>query len=295
MPRIRSLKYEYFVNEDLAKISIEARLLGLGITTLADREGRLEDRPLRIKVLLFPYHDVDLNAMLSELQTAGFIQRYLVDGKAYIRIVNFTKHQHPHPKEPESCLPSPLPAVKGRVKKLPAVKFQEEPGGYRGGYGDLGSGNGSGSGGCDKVVASPTVEIFNFWKAEMNKPTAQLTADRKVKIQERLKDSTPEEIKAAVLGCKRSDFHMGREPGKSTKHDDIELICRKRSKLEMFIALAPSTNGKRVVAAETDEQRETRESCLRCFGTSTENIPGKGGRLCNHKPSEQAAQATTFP
>jgi hypothetical protein len=105
MPRIRSLKYEYFINEELAQISSEARLLGLGLTTLADREGRLEDRPTRIRVLLFPYHNVDVNSLLNELQGAHFLDRYEVDGRRYIQIINFLKHQKPHPKENPSVIP----------------------------------------------------------------------------------------------------------------------------------------------------------------------------------------------
>lgn len=86
--------------------------------------------------------------------------------------------------------------------------------------------------------------VFEFWKTEMGHPKAQLTPDRKKKIDERLKDSTVEEIKLAIRGCKASDFHMGREPGKPKVFDDIELICRKRSKLESFIAIAENGNAK---------------------------------------------------
>ena len=106
MPRIRSLKHGYFINEDLAQTSCEARLLGLGLTTIADREGRLEDRPLRIKASLFPYHEVDVDKAITELESAGFLKRYTVDDKRYICIVNFRKHQKPHQKEAESVIPS---------------------------------------------------------------------------------------------------------------------------------------------------------------------------------------------
>ena len=41
MPRIRAIKHEYFTNEDLAQASRDARLLGIGLTTLADRFPRL--------------------------------------------------------------------------------------------------------------------------------------------------------------------------------------------------------------------------------------------------------------
>lgn len=134
---------------------------------------------------------------------------------------------------------------------------------------------------------TPLHQVFEFWKTEMNKPKAQLTKERKAKIEERLKDSTVDEIQTAIRGCKRSDFHMGREPGKPQVFDDIELICRKRSKLEHFIALVPVPNGKPKVV-ESDEDRARRESCTRCFSTGTENVPGKGARACNHEGSNEA-------
>lgn len=89
------------------------------------------------------------------------------------------------------------------------------------------------------IDISPALEIFEFWKSVMDHPKAQLTPERKKKIEERLSDSTSDEIKTAIRGCAASDFHMGREPGKPSVFDDIELICRKRSKLEFFIAMAP--------------------------------------------------------
>lgn len=151
MPRIRSLKYEYFINEDLAQISTEARLLGLGLTTVADREGRMEDRPLRLKVLLFPYHDVDVDALLNELQTVGFLKRYEVDGKRFLSIVKFLKHQKPHPKEQPSGIPSPeisrqSRGIKrqGKPRSTPSAD-QGKPckvvNGSGNGLGDLGSGD----------------------------------------------------------------------------------------------------------------------------------------------------------
>lgn len=155
MPRIRSLKYEYFINEDLAQTSSDARLLGLGLTTIADREGRLEDRPLRIKVRLFPYHDVDVDAALNELQKAGFLHRYEVNGQRYIRIVNFLKHQKPHPKEAPSEIPSHEITRSGRGIKRQGKQGNAENAsqgtpspvvnGSGNGLGDLGSmGNGNG-------------------------------------------------------------------------------------------------------------------------------------------------------
>ena len=45
MARARNIKPGFFRNADLVEMPIEARLLFIGLWTLADRSGRLEDRP----------------------------------------------------------------------------------------------------------------------------------------------------------------------------------------------------------------------------------------------------------
>lgn len=117
MPRIRSIKYEFFVNEELASVSPMARLLFIGLWTIADKAGRLEDRPLRIKAQLFPYEPADIDSLLNELQTCGVLSRYVVENKGYIYIINFEKHQKPHPKEAESVYPSMKSPEKKRQRR----------------------------------------------------------------------------------------------------------------------------------------------------------------------------------
>jgi len=109
MARARNLKPGFFQNEFLAELGMEAQLLYAGLWTLADRAGRLEDRPLRIKSQIFPYYKVDVNAVLDQLHAGHdpFIQRYEVDGIRYIQIIKFEKHQNPHVKEGASTIPAP--------------------------------------------------------------------------------------------------------------------------------------------------------------------------------------------
>ena len=83
------------------------RLLFIGLWIIADREGRLEDRPARIKVETLPYDNCDVDRLLDDLARFGFIIRYEVDGVRYIQITNFTKHQNPHKNEKASEIPAP--------------------------------------------------------------------------------------------------------------------------------------------------------------------------------------------
>lgn len=148
MARIRTIKPEFFRSEDTARLTPFARLLFIGLWTIADREGRLLDRPRRISVDVFPYdEDFDIDALLTELDAGGVIRRYEADGQKCIQIANFAKHQRPHPKEPPSTVPPETAYIVGqsRGETFPAVESREETRPSRLGMGS-GSGNGSGKG-----------------------------------------------------------------------------------------------------------------------------------------------------
>ena len=106
MARARNIKPSFFTNDQLAQVPYEARLLFIALWCLADREGRLEDRPLRIKAEAFPYDAVDVDAMLSALAEQGLIVRYEAEGKKCIWIPKFAEHQNPHKREKESTIPA---------------------------------------------------------------------------------------------------------------------------------------------------------------------------------------------
>jgi hypothetical protein len=105
MARSRNIKPGFFHNEELAEIEFAGRLLFAGLWCLADREGRLEDRPKRIKAELFPYDEVDVERLLNQLFKHNFIIRYQVGDKKYISIPTFLVHQNPHPHEKKSIIP----------------------------------------------------------------------------------------------------------------------------------------------------------------------------------------------
>ena len=102
------MKPGFFTNEHLAELSPWHRLCFAGLWTLADREGRLEDRPRRIKAALFPYDDLDIDGLLNGLSEKGFIVRYVADGVPCIAIPTFERHQRPKSDELPSALPAPL-------------------------------------------------------------------------------------------------------------------------------------------------------------------------------------------
>ena len=112
MPRIRAIKPEFFTHERLAELSPIDRLFFIGLWTVADREGRLENRPKRLKVLLMPYDDYDVITGTSRLEHGGHIQCYRDEaGHDFIAIPSWTKHQRPHHTERPSELPIPLKVI----------------------------------------------------------------------------------------------------------------------------------------------------------------------------------------
>lgn len=105
--RARNIKPGLFLNEILGQEDPLYTLLFQGLWCMADREGRLEDRPLRIKAEVFPYRDgLDVNGYLTQLERWGFIRRYEASGMKLIEVVNFQKHQSPHHTERASELPA---------------------------------------------------------------------------------------------------------------------------------------------------------------------------------------------
>ena len=117
-PKSRTLRPQFFTSEQVASVSCPARLCFAGLWCLADRDGRLEDKPNQIRIHLFPY-DAKLNVdkLLGELQSANLICRYECDGVKVVGIPTFIEHQPVHPNEQKSRLPViPSNYMKSKLK-----------------------------------------------------------------------------------------------------------------------------------------------------------------------------------
>jgi len=126
--RTRNLKPGFFKNNKLAKLGPLSQLIFAGLWTIADREGRLEDEPERIKVEVLPYDTGKVSSIdvcLSKLHESGFILRYEVDGNKYISIPKWHEHQKPHYMEPPSEIPPP-PGTENRYNCEPIRKEQRQ-------------------------------------------------------------------------------------------------------------------------------------------------------------------------
>ncbi len=136
--RRREISPEFWTDEKVVSVSDGAKLLFQGLWNLADREGRLEDRPLVIGFKVRPWDPTAASRYLDELVGAKLVVRYEVGDERYLLVPNFCEHQHVHPKEVPSRIPPPggwpeNPGKTGLTRAKPgktghAVEFPDLPG-----------------------------------------------------------------------------------------------------------------------------------------------------------------------
>lgn len=220
MARIRSLKIGFFKNEDLAALSHAHRLLFAGLWVLADREGRMEDRPLRIKAELFPYEDMDVEGMLADLNRTGFICRYAADGVAYLAVTNFRKHQWPKSDEAVSVIPAPTSEIPRGSARDPRGVAAVPPRDKGIGNRDLGVGEGEQAGADGAPLAADgaavslqrATDFAEAWNRLTEPPIQRcrdLTAGRKRHIRVRLTERPLTEWEDVMRRIQASAFCRG--------------------------------------------------------------------------------------
>lgn len=111
MARIRTIKPEFYSDPDLGRLSLEARYLYKSSWCFADDEGRLPADPRLLKSQTFPYDDKisvkRVSRLVEELQQAGKVIAYEVDGLHYLLFPNFVKHQVINKKQRAKYPPPP--------------------------------------------------------------------------------------------------------------------------------------------------------------------------------------------
>jgi hypothetical protein len=95
MARIRTIKPEMWKDDRFIDLSSDtARLFFIGLLNHVDDEGRAPYSPREIRREIFPDRvDLDVAPLLDELAHIGLAILYSVDGKRYLAIRNFGKHQ----------------------------------------------------------------------------------------------------------------------------------------------------------------------------------------------------------
>ena len=96
MARSRMIKIDFWHDEKLASISMQARLLYIGLWNLSDDYGVVKGNPNWIKNNMFPYDDlalIEFTIWLDELINLKRLAPFSANGERYLFIVNFKKHQ----------------------------------------------------------------------------------------------------------------------------------------------------------------------------------------------------------
>lgn len=99
MPRIRTIKPEFWKSESIAGLPFRTRLTFVGLWTYVDDNGVGLDNFKLIAAELFGLEDdprearANVREDLARLHAAGRIVRYMVSGKRYFAVVNFDEHQ----------------------------------------------------------------------------------------------------------------------------------------------------------------------------------------------------------
>lgn len=127
MARKRMLDPNIWVSEDMAMLSIFARLMFIGMISNADDEGKGRANIAYLKSTIFPY-DEDIstrkvNEALKAISEHCSVEIYEVDGKQYYRFKNWKSWQ-----KVEKPSPSQIPN--------PPQSFGEHSGNNRGKFGD---------------------------------------------------------------------------------------------------------------------------------------------------------------
>ncbi|MBK8645303.1 MAG: hypothetical protein IPN16_01890 [Gemmatimonadetes bacterium] len=106
MPRIRTIKPEFFSDEKLAPLPVLTRFVFLGLISMADDCGRVLDNLKIIDAYIFPRNVGDESGKPHRPVGDGAHQRGVTaSGQRIIQIVNWTAHQKIEKPNFRSALP----------------------------------------------------------------------------------------------------------------------------------------------------------------------------------------------
>lgn len=109
MARIRTIKPSFWGDDDVNRLSWDARLLLLGIISMADDDGRFIASQSSICGYVFPHEDISptrYRKLLSEVVDTGIVSLYKASGRQYGYLPKWRKHQKIS-KPQRSPLPEP--------------------------------------------------------------------------------------------------------------------------------------------------------------------------------------------
>ena len=258
MPRIRSLKPEFWEDEKLSPLPPIDRLVFLGLVSLADDAGRLVDSVRRLDGNIFPSTDDTCAPSLTSLESLRRISRYVAqNGQSVIQIINWTKHQIvQHPSK--YVLPSMTPEQHETFMRVSGGSHETltpdlGPGGEVGTT-DQDQGPGAGSGPKDSVALTHdngVADVIAHYRRLH--PRARPGAKERGLIKARLKDGYSSlDLIDAIDGYHRSPFHCGENDG-GKRYLALSLIVRDADHVRAGVEMPQPGEDGPVLSAKTKE------------------------------------------
>lgn len=257
MSRIRTVKPDFWVSEQVLACSPLTRLLFIGMWNFCDDNGVHPASYVRLKAEIFPgdNHAVeDIKQCIGELILNGLVRQYAVDDIDYWIVTGWKKHQRID--KPTYKYPLPLSNIKkitDASSTIPRALVDNSSITHRAVTDEsITDRNGKEGNGKEKALcevktspasinALPITDIqiiFDYWKQEMNHSRAKLDKKRENKIIQAIKlGYSIDELKQAIDGCKKTPFNMGQND-RNQRFDDIELILRDATHIDRFIGNA---------------------------------------------------------
>ena len=188
--RIRSIKPEFWTSDDITELAIEDRFLFIGLWSYVDDNGVGRDEEHLIVASLFP-RDMFLDPRetvarvsrgLSNLAAKGLILRYQADGKAYLEITTWSRHQRiDKPNKPRF----PQHDANPDTLATPSRQSRETPAPGTGEQGNRGTGE-QGSKAAE-AAAPPRLDVDQLCD-ELAASVARRSEKRKPRITKAWKD-----------------------------------------------------------------------------------------------------------
>lgn len=204
MPRIRTIKPEFWGSPDTASASPRARLLYIAMWSWADDYGVGQWTERELLAFAFP-HDLDLTAaefptLVKEVADAFGTEFYINRGRRYYRIPAWDEHQrterrakckHPLPDDPDSASDQAICSVKESVGSSAAVVGSSVAGKGTGEQGNRGKGTGEQS--APAALESMFDDAYSHWpkKTERKKSLE--------KFKQAAKKISPDLLRAHVI------------------------------------------------------------------------------------------------
>lgn len=217
MPRIRSIKPDFFASEDVSALPLRARLTWIGLWTQCDDHGRTKRNAKLIKAAIWPLDDVSLRDVEEDLQVLadhGRIVPYVAESTPLLAVVNWHVHQSinrpgsarfPGPPAPIGVLDPADPnycAECARPGPAPAEQYASEP-------------RGTGHGSNPQPVDNRPATHGAFTESSVSRQTGQI-------------DKRPAQPTHGTLTEPSVSHHGGLTPGKERKGEEGRGRARER-------------------------------------------------------------------